>query len=265
LSFAAIYSLLHNPSKSLSLISGGGAGHEPAHSMYVGPGMLSAAVSGNIFASPSVPQISRCIRNVTGPHGTLVILKNYTGDIFHFQQAAQKLRAENGIRVEIVVVADDASLGRSKVGKVGRRGLAGTVLMHKIIGAMVSIGKQLEQCLAMASSVNSGMATVAASLDRVHIPGQTFEPELFLPQGKIELGMGIHNEPGALVLSPQPTLPKLVDSMLAYILDNSDEERNDVTFSENSNVILLVNNLGSLSVLEVSAITTIVLRQLSTL
>ncbi|KAM5346820.1 hypothetical protein ACJ41O_009825 [Fusarium nematophilum] len=257
-----LYSASHDSDKHVTLASGGGAGHEPAHAMYVGPGMLSAAISGNIFASPGVSQIYECIRSLNGAAGTILIIKKYTGDIFHFHQAAQKLRAELGIRVETVVVGDDVSLGRSKAGKVGRRGLAGTVLMHKVLGAMSTTGKSLDECLEVSRRVNAGLATIGVSLDHVHIPGQPLNAQQLLAADEIELGMGIHNEPGAKLLKPQPELGELVDSMLAYMLDESDKDRGYVAFSDASHTVLMVNNLGSLSVLELSAIATTVIRRL---
>ncbi|KAK7219105.1 hypothetical protein V2G26_007108 [Clonostachys chloroleuca] len=220
-----VYSTLHDPSKHVALVSGGGAAHEPAHAMYVGPGMLSAAVSGNIFASPSVSQIYNCIRNANGAVGTILVVKNYTRDIFHLHQAAQKLRAEPGIKVEVVVIGDDVSLQRSKAGKVGRRGLARTVLMQKILGAASAAGRSLEACVELSDKANAGLATVGASLDHVNIPGQKADAQIYLAADELELGMGIHNEPGAELLKPKPELNDLLDKMLGYLLDANDSER----------------------------------------
>uniref|UniRef100_A0A8H7K2P1 Dihydroxyacetone kinase n=1 Tax=Bionectria ochroleuca TaxID=29856 RepID=A0A8H7K2P1_BIOOC len=258
-----VYSTLHDPSKHVALVSGGGAAHEPAHAMYVGPGMLSAAVSGNIFASPSVSQIYNCIRNANGAAGTILIVKNYTGDIFHFHQAAQKLRAQLAIKVEVVVVGDDVSLQRSRAGKVGRRGLAGTVLMHKILGAASAAGRSLEACMELSDKVNAGLATIGASLDHVDIPGQKTDAQIHLAADELELGMGIHNEPGAELLKPKPELNDLLDKMLRYLLD-ADSERGYVEITASDDVVLMVNNLGALSVLELSIITTNITRRLGT-
>ncbi|KAL2670437.1 hypothetical protein Neosp_014225 [[Neocosmospora] mangrovei] len=258
----SIYDKGHDPDRHVSVVSGGGAGHEPAHAMYVGDGMLSAAVSGNIFASPSVPQIYNCIRNASGKAGTVLIVKNYTGDNFHFSQAALKARVDLGARVEVVTVGDDVSLTRSKVSKVGRRGLAGTVLMHKVVGAMAAQGKSVDECLSLCKVVNGGLATIGASLGRVQIPGQPCASNQ-VPESAIELGMGIHNESGAQLLQPRPSLSDLLDLMLQRLLDTSDPERGYVDFGISpDNVVIMVNNLGSLSVLELSAITTKVVRKL---
>lgn len=221
--------------------------------MYVGSGMLAAAVSGNIFASPSVKQIIQCVRSVSGTAGTILIVKNYTGDIFHFHQAAEKMRSCYGTRVEVVTVGDDVAVGRRKAGKVGRRALAGVVLMEKILGAMAASGESLDDCVKMARQVNSGLATVGASLDHVRIPGQPLGANGL--RDDIELGMGIHNEPGVMRVTPQPELGTLVDKMLDYLLDMNDEDRAFVNFAGAQDVVLMVNNLGSLSVLELSAIT----------
>ncbi|RSL98317.1 hypothetical protein CDV31_012632 [Fusarium ambrosium] len=258
----SIYDKGHDPDRHVSVVSGGGAGHEPAHAMYVGAGMLSAAVSGNIFASSSVPQIYNCVRNASGKAGTVLIVKNYTGDNFHFSQAALKARVDLGARVEVVTVGDDVSLTRSKVSKVGRRGLAGTVLMHKVIGAMAAQGKSVDECLTVSKVVNAGLATIGASLGRVQIPGQPCASNQ-VPETAIELGMGIHNESGAQLLQPRPSLSDLLDLMLQRLLDTSDPERGYVDFGISpDNVVVMVNNLGSLSVLELSAITTKVVRKL---
>jgi len=129
----AIINQASDPNTTVSLFSGGGAGHEPAHAQYVGNGMLAGAISGSIFASPSVAQIVNGVTHLQGKgegggKGVLLIVKNYTGDVLHFNLAASKLRTA-GVNVEVVVVGDDVSVGRAKSGRVGRRGLAGTVGM----------------------------------------------------------------------------------------------------------------------------------------
>ncbi|RAH77196.1 Dak1-domain-containing protein [Aspergillus japonicus CBS 114.51] len=252
-----VYDASHNHDQCVSVISGGGAGHEPAHVMFVGSGMLAAAVSGNIFASPNVQQVFKCGQAVQGSAGTILIIKNYTGDVFHFHQAAEKLRSRLGMRIEVVVVADDVAVGRKKGGKVGRRGLAGSVLMHKILGAMSAAQQPLQRCLDMARAVNEGLATMAVSLDYVRIPGTACDAaEPAILRNDIELGMGIHNEPGVeRITGPQPDIITIVDRMLAYLLDTEDTDRAFVNFDGAEHVVLMINNLGALSVLELSAIT----------
>ncbi|ETS78694.1 hypothetical protein PFICI_08547 [Pestalotiopsis fici W106-1] len=259
-----VYNAAHKPEQCVTLIAGGGAGHEPAHAMYVGSGMLSAAVSGNLFASPSVKQIYQCASTAQGAAGTILIIKNYTGDVFHFHQAAEKLRATLGGRIEVVVVADDVAVGRRQGGKVGRRGLAGTVLVHKILGAMAASRLPIDQCLDMAREVNASLATMGVSLDHVRIPGtspRAAEDQAIGPD-EMELGMGIHNETGAQRLRPRPDSTTVINLMLDYLLFQDDEDRAFVDFGDAEAVVLMVNNLGALSVLELSAITLKVSQQL---
>jgi triose/dihydroxyacetone kinase / FAD-AMP lyase (cyclizing) len=125
---------------TVSVISGGGSGHEPSFTSFVGPGLLSGAVTGTIFASPSAEQVRRCIlHRVAVDKGVLVVIMNYTGDVLNFGMAVEKARA-SGIEVDMVVVGDDVGVGRAKGGKVGRRGIAGTVLVQKIAGALAAKG-----------------------------------------------------------------------------------------------------------------------------
>jgi triose/dihydroxyacetone kinase / FAD-AMP lyase (cyclizing) len=257
LRYTAIFLSGHDPSSTVALISGGGAGHEPAHAGYVGEGLLTAAVSGSIFASPNVSQIVNTIARVGGKAGTILIIKNYTGDIFHFHLAAEKTRAKYGLKVEIIVVGDDVSVGRERSGKVGRRGLAGTVFVHKILGAMSrKPGVSFEELVKTGKLVASNLVTVGASLGHVHIPGRAISNGHGHPKvEQIELGMGIHNETGCRVLSPQPDLPYLVDVMLDQLLNMNDSDRAYANLQDAENIVLLVNNLGSVSALELGGIT----------
>ncbi|TQN65966.1 Dihydroxyacetone kinase 1 [Colletotrichum shisoi] len=253
--------LTNNDPNHVSLLSGGGAGHEPAHAGFVGAGMLTAAVSGSIFASPSVAQILSGISRVASPAGVLLIIKNYTGDVFHFHLAAEKAKASLGVPVEVLVVGDDVSVGRRKSGKVGRRGLAGTVLVHKVLGAYKETGASLADVARLGRTVTENLVTVGASLEHVHIPGR--EAAAASSDDQVELGMGIHNEPGCQVLKPRPALPKLIDAMLTQLLDTGDSDRAYVDFSDAKDVVLLVNNLGGVSPLEFGGITANVTNALS--
>ncbi|KAH7155977.1 dihydroxyacetone kinase [Dactylonectria macrodidyma] len=239
----------HNPSKHVTLISGGGAGHEPAHAAFVGQGMLSAAVSGYVSASPSVSRIVEAIHSVGGTAGTILIIKNYTGDIFHFNLAAEKARARWGHRVEVLVVGDDVAVGRQRSGKVGRRGLAGAVLVHKILGALSAKGKSIDELLAVGQQVIENLVTCGVSQGHVNIPGTAHQKGLV----QLELGMGIHNEPGLYVLDPRPTLDGLLDRMLELLTRRDDEDRAYLNF-EGETPVLLLNNLGGTSQLEFTAI-----------
>ncbi|KAH7105788.1 dihydroxyacetone kinase [Auriculariales sp. MPI-PUGE-AT-0066] len=240
----------------VQIICGGGAGHEPAHAGFVGKGMLSAAVSGNIFASPNANQVLRAIELVDAP--TLIVIKNYTGDILNFGLAKEKYlatHAEHADRVKFLVVGDDVSVTRTQGGLVGRRGLAGTVLVYKIAGALAAQGASLEQVHGYAQWLVNNMGTIGVGLDHCHVPG-TDAREGHLNADEIEIGMGIHNEPGYQRLSPIPPLKELIPQLLDFVTSTSDKERVFVPFTgQGDSVVLLVNNLGAISPLELGAIT----------
>ncbi|KAI9598365.1 dihydroxyacetone kinase [Syncephalis fuscata] len=243
--------------KQVTVISGGGAGHEPTAIGYVGNGMLSAAVSGNLFASPSPRQILAAIRLCQSPHGTLLVVKNYTGDVLNFGLARERAVAE-GIRVEMVVVGDDCAVGKAKGGLVGRRGLAGAIVVHKIVGALAARGELLDTILATAKNVISNLSTVGVALEPCYVPGADNSNVRKLKPNEIELGMGIHGEPGCEVI---PLLPsrQLAQRMLAMVTatEETDSDRAFVSWSKENkdSVVVLVNNLGGTSVLELSAFT----------
>jgi len=173
----------------VALVSGGGSGHEPAHAGFVGPGMLTAAVCGEVFASPSVEAVLAGILAVTGESGCLLIVKNYTGDRLNFGLAAERARAL-GRKVEMVVVDDDIALPELPQ----PRGVAGTLFVHKIAGAAAEAGEGLEQVAAKARAVVAKVASIGKSLDTCTVPGSPKEDRI--PKGKAELGLGIHGEPG---------------------------------------------------------------------
>lgn len=252
----------HNDAKpQVSLVSGGGSGHEPSFASMVGQGLLSAAVAGTIFASPSTEQIRTAILSrVEQSAGVLVTVMNYTGDVLNFGVAVEKAHAA-GINVEMVVVGDDVGVGRAKAGKVGRRGIAGTVLVHKISGALASLGYGLHDVAGVARLVAKNLVSVGASLDHVHVPGRVVgtKDEGSLAEDEVELGMGIHNEAGSG--RERAELPGLVAKMLQQLLDQGDTDRAFLNVNSNE-VVLLVNNLGGLSPLELGGITTEVVGQL---
>jgi triose/dihydroxyacetone kinase / FAD-AMP lyase (cyclizing) len=152
----------------VALISGGGAGHEPAHAGYVGPGMLSAAVAGEVFTSPSTDAVLEAIHAVAGPAGVLLIVKNYTGDRFNFGLAAEIARAD-GIAVEMVIVADDVALSAGGE-HAGRRGLAGTVLVHKIAGAAAAERRPLAEVAQAAGAAAAALGTMGVALTPCTVP-----------------------------------------------------------------------------------------------
>ncbi|KAF7593332.1 hypothetical protein BBP40_011621 [Aspergillus hancockii] len=245
--------------KKVAIISGGGSGHEPAFAGFVGQGFLDASVAGTIFASPSAEQIRKATLDcVDNEQGVLIIPMNYTGDVLNFGMATEKARAA-GIKTEFFAINDDAGVGKNKGGKVGRRGIGGGILILKIVSALAETGESLENIYRIAQQANSLLATVGSSLEHVHIPGRP-APEDSIPQGEVEVGMGIHNEPGSHRM--KFTLPELVKTMLFQILDHNDPDRAFITHHPGDEFVLLINNLGGVSSLELSGITDEVYRQL---
>ncbi len=173
----------------VALISGGGSGHEPAHAGFVGRGMLTAAVCGDVFASPSVEAVLAGILAVTGEAGCLLIVKNYTGDRLNFGLAAERARAL-GRKVEMVIVDDDIALPDLPQ----PRGVAGTLFVHKIAGSAAEAGKSLQEVTAIAQAVLEKTASIGMSLDTCTVPGS--EKEDRIAAGHAELGLGIHGEAG---------------------------------------------------------------------
>jgi triose/dihydroxyacetone kinase / FAD-AMP lyase (cyclizing) len=235
----------------VALISGGGSGHEPAHAGYVGAGMLSAAVAGEVFTSPSTDAVLDAIRAVAGPAGVLLIVKNYTGDRFNFGLAAEIARAE-GIKVEMVIVADDVALAASGE-HAGRRGLAGTVLVHKIAGAAAAEGRPLAEVAQAAREAASKLGTMGVALTPCTVPAAG-KAGFTLADGEIEWGLGIHGEPGVERGALEPA-DAIVARLLAKIVD-------DLALQANERVALLVNNLGGTPQSELSIVAASALRYL---
>lgn len=181
-----------NPRK-VKLISGGGSGHEPAHAGYVGTGMLDAAVCGDVFASPSQIQVYQAIRKTAGEAGTLLIIKNYSGDIMNFRNAAH-LASEDGITVDWVKVDDDIAV-QDSLYTVGRRGVAGTVLVHKITGAAAEKGLTLAEVKAVAEKAAASVKSIGFALTSCTVPAKG-TPTFELGEAEMEYGVGIHGEPG---------------------------------------------------------------------
>ncbi|KAE8133482.1 Dak1 domain-containing protein [Aspergillus pseudotamarii] len=245
--------------KKVAIISGGGSGHEPAFAGFVGQGFLDASIAGTIFASPSAVQIRKAALDyVDNEQGVLIIPMNYTGDVLNFGMAAEKARAA-GIKTEFFAINDDAGVGKKKGGKVGRRGIGGGILVLKIVSALAETGASLEEIHRVAKQANSLLATVGSSLEHVHIPGRPTSEDT-IPVGEVEVGMGIHNEPGSHRM--KFTLPELVKTMLFQILDHNDPDRAFITREQGDEFVLLINNLGGVSSLELSGITDEVYRQL---
>lgn len=233
----------------VALISGGGAGHEPAHAGYVGPGMLSAAVAGEVFTSPSTDAVLDAIHAVAGPAGVLLIVKNYTGDRFNFGLAAEIARSE-GVPVEMVIVADDVALTASGE-HAGRRGLAGTVLVHKIAGAAAAEGRPLAEVAEAARAAAAALGTMGVALTPCTVPAAG-KAGFELADDEIEWGLGIHGEPGVERGALEPA-DAIVARLLGKIID-------DLALSSGAQVALLVNNLGGTPSSELGIVTGSALR-----
>jgi triose/dihydroxyacetone kinase / FAD-AMP lyase (cyclizing) len=218
----------------VALVTGGGSGHEPAHAGFVGRGMLTAAVCGDVFASPSVDAVLAGILAVTGPAGCLLIVKNYTGDRLNFGLAAERARSF-GHKVSMVIVDDDVALPDLPQA----RGLAGTLFVHKIAGAMAEAGANLEACTLAAERVIKSSRSIGMSLDTCTVPGSLKEDRI--PHGMAELGLGIHGEAGV----EQVAASGAHDAMAKVV------EKLAATMPATPHVALL-NNLGGCSVLEMA-------------
>ena len=220
----------------VAIISGGGSGHEPAHGGLVGKGMLTAAVCGDIFASPGVDSILSALVHVTGRAGCLIILKNYTGDRIAFGLAAEKAK-QMGLKVEVVMVGDDIALEG-----VPPRGLAGTLFIHKIAGAMAAKGASLAEIYQTVSGVCESIVSLGVSLSTCAIPGSAVEERI--PVGKMEIGLGIHGEPGAETGDLLPA-DVLVEKIVVQLAEH---------LPPNTKYAVLINNLGSVSNLEMAVV-----------
>ena len=220
----------------VALVSGGGSGHEPSHAGFVGQGMLTAAVCGEVFASPSVEAVLAGILAVTGDAGCLLIVKNYTGDRLNFGLAAERARAL-GRKVEMVVVDDDIALPELPQ----PRGVAGTLFVHKIAGALAEGGADLDAVARAAQSVIAKVASIGMSLDTCTVPGSSKESRI--GAGKAELGLGIHGEPGV----EQVDFTTAMNAMSTVVEKLRDRA--------NGETVAIVNNLGSTTPLEMSVLT----------
>ncbi|KAF4547524.1 Dihydroxyacetone kinase-like protein 1 [Elsinoe fawcettii] len=246
--------------KKIVLISGGGAGHEPCWSGYVGEGMLGASVSGEIFASPSAKQILAAIERVPSDVAVILCITNYTGDNLHFGLAKEKA-VGLGHKVGMLRLAEDTGLGRKQTVNTGRRGLAGNLFILKIVGQAAAENYSLDQCMRIGNSINDNCGTIGSSLDYCHLPGRAHHQQL--PADTYSVAQGIHNEPGLKELSPIPPPEELVSSLLKYLLDPNDADRAYVKYNPNDECVLLINNLGGMSIFELEALSTITLRTLS--
>jgi len=229
--------------RPVAVLSGGGSGHEPAHAGYVGPGLLSAAVAGDVFTSPSVDAILAAILAVAGPAGAVLVVKNYTGDRLNFALAAELAQRE-GIPTEIVVVADDVAL-RDLVEPERRRGIAGTVLIHKVTGAAAAAGRSLRDVASAGREAAAVLGSMGVALGACIVPAAG-KPGFTLGEDEIELGLGIHGEKGVERSAMRPA-DELVDIVLDAIL-------RDRGIGSGGRVALLVNGLGGTPPMELAIV-----------
>ncbi len=217
----------------VGLVSGGGSGHEPLHAGYVGKGMLDAAVPGAVFTSPTPDPILEATKAVDGGAGVLHIVKNYTGDVLNFETAAE-LAEMDGITVKAVVVNDDVAVEDSLY-TAGRRGVAGTVLLEKIAGAAADRGDDLDAVLAVAEKVNAQVRSMGVALSACTVP-HAGKPSFDLGEDEIEIGIGIHGEPGRHRI-PMAPADSITDQLVDPILT-------DLKPASGSKVLLFVNGMG---------------------
>ncbi|WP_424860411.1 dihydroxyacetone kinase subunit DhaK [Streptomyces sp. MMS24-I29] len=234
----------------VALVSGGGSGHEPLHAGFVGPGMLSAACPGEVFTSPVPDQMVRAAAAVDGGAGVLFVVKNYTGDVLNFEMAAE-LAEDEGVRVTQVVVDDDVAVTDSLY-TAGRRGTGATLFVEKIAGAAADEGAPLEQVAAVARRVNDSSRSFGVALGAVTTPAKG-SPTFDLPPGELELGIGIHGEPGR-ERRPMMTSREIADFSVDAVLDD---------LRPTAPVIVLVNGMGATPLLELYGFNAEVQRALS--
>lgn len=223
----------------VGLVSGGGSGHEPTHAGFVGKGMLSAAVCGQVFTSPTPDQIYAAIKAADHGNGVFLIIKNYSGDVMNFEMAMDMAEMED-IKVKSIVVDDDIAVENSTYTQ-GRRGVAGTILMHKILGAAAQNGASLAEIEELAKQVLPNIKTIAVALSAATNP-ETGKPGFTLKDDEIEYGVGIHSEPGYRVEKIKPA-NELVKELLGK-LDN------ELKLDSAKKYAVLVNGMGATPLME---------------
>lgn len=223
----------------VGLVSGGGSGHEPAHAGYVGQGMLSAAVCGQVFTSPTPDQIYEAIKAVDQGQGVFCIVKNYSGDVMNFDMAKDLAEAD-GIDVKSVVVDDDIAV-KDSLYTQGRRGVAGTVFVHKILGAAADQGATLDEIETLANEVVKNIKTIGVALSAATNP-EVGKPGFELKSDEIEYGVGIHSEPGYRREKIKPS-KELVDELVGKLND-------EMHLDKNKKYAVLVNGMGATPLME---------------
>jgi dihydroxyacetone kinase-like protein len=223
----------------VALVSGGGSGHEPAHAGYVGKGMLDAAVAGAVFTSPTPDQVYEAIKAVDGGEGVLLIVKNYSGDIMNFDMA-KDMADMDGIKVESVVVNDDVAVENSTY-TAGRRGIAGTVFVHKIAGAKAEQGANLAEVKRVAEKVVENVRSMGMALSSCIVPAAG-KANFILSENEVEIGMGIHGEPGTH-REAMKTSDEITEYLVSKILE-------DMSVEKGTEVAVMVNGLSGTPLME---------------
>ena len=221
-------------SKKVGIVTGGGSGHLPVFTGYVGKGFLDACAIGSVFASPSVEQIVSSIKNADNGNGVLCIIGNYGGDVMNFEMACEMVEAE-GIKTKKVIVADDIA-SASKKEKSKRRGIAGMIFVFKIAGAMAETSASLEDTFKIATEANNNIRTLGVALSPCILP-EAGKPTFEINDDEIEIGMGIHGEPGIKREKLKPA-NDLVDDLYKRII-------NDSKLAANDNIVVMINSLGA--------------------
>ena len=235
----------------VALVSGGGSGHEPAHGGFVGKGMLDCAVAGSVFTSPTPDKIFEGIKAVATEQGVLCIVKNYTGDVMNFEMAVD-MASDEDIKVKSVIVNDDVAV-KDSLYTTGRRGVAGTILVHKIAGAKAEEGAALDEVKRVAEKVIANVRSMGMAISPCTIPAAG-KPGFTLADDEVEIGIGIHGEPGttrAKITSADETAKILLDKILA-----------DIDFKDNE-VVVLINGMGATPLMELYIINNFVQDYLS--
>lgn len=228
----------HKKEGKVAIISGGGSGHEPAHGGYVGKGMLDGAVSGAVFTSPTPDQIYEGIKAIATDAGVLMVVKNYTGDVMNFEMAGEMAQME-GINVKQVVVNDDVAV-KDSLYTVGRRGVAGTVFVHKIAGAKAEAGADLDSVQAAAQKVIDNVRTMGMAIKPCTVPAAG-KPGFELSDQEMEVGIGIHGEPGTHKEALRPA-DEIVDLLMEQILADMDYSQSEVA--------VMINGAGATPLME---------------
>jgi len=225
---------VNKASKKVGIVTGGGSGHLPVFTGYIGKGFLDACAIGSVFASPSVEQMVSAIKNANNGNGVLCIIGNYGGDVMNFEMACEMVETE-GIKTKKIIVADDIA-SASEQEKLKRRGIAGMIFVFKVAGAIAETGASLEDTFKIATETNNNIRTLGVALSPCILP-EAGKPTFEISEDEIEIGMGIHGEPGIKREKLRPA-NDLVDDLYKRIIDDSKLQAND-------DIVVMINSLGA--------------------